>query len=284
MTYRLLIFGLGYVGQAVAAAARAAGWTVAGTVRELSGDDGPIPFGAADDAVHGATHVLITTAPEASGDPVLARYRAAIAAAPNLKWVGYLSTTGVYGDRGGEWVCEGDAPRPGNERSRRRLDAERQWQNVANGRVALDLFRLAGIYGPGRSPLDDILAGHARRIVKHGHVFNRIHRDDIVRAVMAAMRQPREPGPRVLHLADAEPVEQATVVEEAARLLDIPPPRPIPFERAILTMSSMARSFWEENRRVSSGATLRQLELAWRYPSYREGLRATVRNHISQEG
>ena len=143
-------------------------------------------------------------------------------------------------------------------------------------RNAVDLFRLAGIYGPGRSALDDLRAGTARRIVKAGHAFGRIHRDDIARAVLAAMRQPRPPGSRVLNLADNAPEETARVLEEAARLLGIDPPPEIPFAEAWKTMSPMARSFWAENRKVSSRRTQQALGLRWRYPTYREGLRAIL--------
>ncbi len=219
--------------------------------------------------------MLSTVPPDASGDPVLSRYADAIAGAPRLRWIGYLSTTGVYGDRGGAWVDETTQPMPMSDRSRRRLVAEQAWRRVADHR-AIDIFRLAGIYGPGRSALDDVRAGSARRIVRPGHAFGRIHRDDIVRAVLAAMRQDRADGVRVLNMADDEPAENAAVVEEAARLLGVPPPDAVPFERAFTTMSPMARSFWSENRKVSSVLTQQALGLRWLYPSYREGLRAIL--------
>jgi len=263
----LLLFGVGYVGAAVARAAEAAGFTVAGITRAA--------FGSAGGEVGRATHLLSTVPPDGAGDPVLVRYADAIAAAPALRWIGYLSTTGVYGDRGGGWVDEDTEPAPGSERSRRRLAAEAGWRRFADRR-AVDLFRLAGIYGPGRSAFDDLRAGTARRVVRPGHTFGRIHRDDIVRAVMAAMRQPRDGGVRVLHLADDAPAESAEVMAEAARLLGIAAPVPVPFEQACVTMSPMARSFWAEDRKVSSRRTQQELGLRWRYPSYREGLCAIL--------
>jgi nucleoside-diphosphate-sugar epimerase len=144
------------------------------------------------------------------------------------------------------------------------------------GRVAVDLLRVAGIYGPGRSALDDLRQGRARRVSKPGHVFGRIHRDDIARAVLAAACQDRSPGVRVLHLSDDEPAETADVAAEAARLLGIPPPPLRSYAEAEAGMSEMARSFWAENRRVSSAWTQQALGLRWRYPSYREGLAAIL--------
>jgi len=198
-----------------------------------------------------------------------------IAAAPHLWWIGYLSTTGVYGDRGGGWVDETSEPAPTSERSGRRLSAEMAWRCFAD-RCAVDVFRLAGIYGPGRSAFDDLRARTARRVAKPGHTFGRIHRDDIAQAVLAAMGRRRPGGPRVLNLTDDEPAESAEVMAEAARLLGVAAPELVPFEQAFGTMSPMARSFWAENRKVCSRRTQRQLGLRWRYPTYREGLRGIL--------
>ncbi|HET8997800.1 MAG TPA: SDR family oxidoreductase [Acetobacteraceae bacterium] len=270
----LLIFGLGYTGRAVAALARANGIAVCGTSRE-SAADGGIAFQQAGEAVAQATHLLSTAPPDASGDPVLARYAAQIEAAPALRWIGYLSSTVVYGDRAGGWVDEDTPPQPSQERGQRRLDAELAWSRFA-GRRAVDVFRLAGIYGPGRSAFDDLRAGRARRIAKPGHAFGRIHRDDITRAVLAAMRQQRPPGTRILNLNDDEPAETSAVIAEAAHLLGIAPPTEIPFAQALPGMSPMARSFWVENRKVASRKTQAALGISWRYPTYREGLRAIL--------
>ena len=274
----LLIFGLGYTGHAVAAAARARGMAVLGTVRSGHGP-GTVPFDAAAEAIGRATHLLITAPPDAGGDPVLARHQPAIrAASGRLCWIGYLSSTVVYGDRDGGWVDEDTPPAPSGPRGERRLAAERAWAALAatmDQPPALDLFRLAGIYGPGRSAFDDLRAGTARRVLKPGHAFGRIHRADIARAVLAAIdRPPTGAAPRVLNLADDTPAESAVVIEEAARLLGMPPPPAVPFAVAEAAMSPMARSFWAENRRIASRKTQAALGIGWRYPSYREGLAA----------
>lgn len=250
------------MGSAVARAAAADGFVVTETIEQ-------------------ATHLLSTAPPGEAGDPILLRHSAAIAAAPLLRWIGYLSTTGVYGDRDGGWVDEDTEPRPMSDRSRWRLAAEEAWRRLAE-QCALDLFRLAGIYGPGRSAFDDLRAGTARRVIRPGHTFGRIHRDDIVRAVVAAMRQERAPGVRVLNLADDEPAESAAVVEEAARLMGIAPPDAVPYETAVASMSPMARSFWAEQRKVSSRRTQQALGISWRYPTYREGLRAILTEETGQ--
>jgi nucleoside-diphosphate-sugar epimerase len=276
MTVQLLIFGLGYVGKAVADEARASGIDVTGTSR--SGPEAPGIVRPEDvpGLLSGTTHLMITAAPGEGGDPLLALpgAEAALAAGP-LRWIGYLSTTGVYGDRGGDWVNEATAPAPGSERARRRVTAEEAWSRYAD-RCAVDVFRLAGIYGPGRSALDDVRAGRARRIIKPGHCFGRIHRDDIVQAVMAAIAQNPPPGRRVFNLSDDEPAETALVIAEAAALTGAPLPPAVPFEQAWEAMSPMAESFWAENRKVGNAATKAALGIAWRYPSYREGLRAIL--------
>ncbi|MBW8269032.1 Rossmann-fold NAD(P)-binding domain-containing protein [Caldovatus aquaticus] len=291
----LLVCGLGYAGMAVAREATARGWRVAGTVRDPHAARRGAPegvrvvaFGAAAPAFAAATHLLVTAPPGEAGDPVIAAHRAAILAAPRLRWIGYLSTTGVYGDRGGGEVDEATPPAPAQPRSRRRLAAEEAWRALAAeapGRPALDLFRTGGIYGPGRSVFAALRAGTARRIVKPGHAFARIHRDDLARAVAAAAGQPAEPGRvRVLHLVDDEPAENAAVVEEAARLLGLPPPPAVPFAEAAPGMSPEALSFWAENRRVANARTKAALGLAWRYPGYREGLRAILAAEAVADG
>ncbi len=274
MDRRILVFGNGYTGAAIARAAAAAGLPVSVTSRAPA-SAGVIAFTDAGEAIARATHIVVTAPPGSRGDPVLAAYEADIRAAPLLRWVGYLSTTGVYGDRGGAWVDEASDVAPGSDRARRRVAAEVAWR-AACGRVALDLFRTAGIYGPGRSAFDDLRAGRARRMSKPGHEFGRIHRDDIAEAVMAAIRQPLQPGVRVLHLADDLPAESADVVAEAARLLGVEPPEMRTYEELAPGMTDMARSFWAENRRVASRATQATLGRAWTYPTYREGLRAIL--------
>ena len=234
-----------------------------------------ISFAASLPAIAAATHILETAAPDAPGDPALAAHADALATAPALRWAGMLSTTGVYGDRGGGWVDETTPPAPTGPRGTKRLEAEQQW-SAAFARCAVDLFRVAGIYGPGRSPFAEIRAGRGRRVDKPGHRFGRIHRDDIAQAVLAAMAQDRAPAVRVLNLNDDLPVESAEATAEAARLLGLPPPPLVPFETALRDMSPMGRSFWAENRQVASRITQAALGIRWRYPTYREGLRAIL--------
>lgn len=280
----LLVIGLGYAGQAAACRAASEGWSVTGTKRQ----PGPLPplagvqviaFAEAGDAIARASHLLVTAQPGEAGDPVLAAHGPAIAAAlaaGSLGWIGYISTTGVYGDRGGADVDEATPPAPGQPRTRRRLEAEEAWRTMAEGRAALDILRAGGIYGPRNSVFDELRAGTARHVVKPGHLFSRIHRDDIARACCAAMAEARPPGTRVLHLVDDLPVESAVVVKAAAAMLGIAPPPPVPFEQALPKMTEMARSFWSENRRVTNAATKAALGIQWLYPSWREGLAAIL--------
>jgi len=268
---RLHIFGLGYCGTVIGNAARAAGFAVSATTRHVH--DGT--------ALQAATHVLSTVPPDASSDPILAEHASAIATAPGLRWIGYLSSTVVYGDRGGGWVDEDTPPAPTGTRGHRRLVAENAWSHFAD-RHGVDIFRLAGIYGPRRSVFDGLRAGRARCIIKPGHAFGRVHRDDIVRAAMAAMLRSRTSGVRIFNLTDDEPAESAAVVEEAARLLGVPPPPRIEFDVAARNMSPMALSFWAENRRVTSCKTQAALGLVWRYPNYREGLHAILAEERQQ--
>jgi nucleoside-diphosphate-sugar epimerase len=271
----LLIFGLGYCGRAVANAVPE--FSVTGTSRSAGA---VLPFDAAEPAIANATHIMVTVPPDTDGDPVLKGYADAIADAPALRWIGYLSSTVVYGDRGGAWVDEDTSPAPSQPRGQRRLDAELAWSRFAEHR-AVDIFRLGGIYGTGRSTFDDLRAGKARRMVKPGHQFSRIHRDDIAHAVAAALRQTLTPGLRVLNLVDDVPSESAAVVTEAARLMGVPLPPEIAFADAFPTMSPMARSFWSENRKISSRKTQQVLGLRWLYPSFREGLAAIWREENS---
>jgi nucleoside-diphosphate-sugar epimerase len=276
---RLLVFGLGYTGTAIGLAAAAGGYDVTATSRQPSPAAPPgitvIPFERAEAAVAVATHCVLTAAPDAAGDPVLARYGEAIASAPDLRWIGYLSSTGVYGDRGGAWVDEASAPAPTSRRATARLAAEEAWEAAAAARGApVDIIRLAGIYGPGRSPFDDLRAGRARRIDKPGHAFGRIHREDIAEGTLAAMRQADGlSGTRVLNFNDDLPAEPAAVVEEAARLLGVEPPPLAPFAEAAAGMTPMGRSFWAESRRVGSAWTQAALGRVWRFPTFHEGLR-----------
>ena len=211
-----------------------------------------------------------------TGDPVLAAYGPALRAAPSLRWVGYLSTIGVYGDLQGAWADEDTPAEPDTERGVARIEAEAAWTAFCRERrLPLDIFRLAGIYGPGRNPLDRVRRGNAHRILKPGQVFNRIHVDDIAQTVAAAIRQEREqPGTRLFNLADDEPAPPQDVILYAAELIGAPPPPEVPFESAAL--SPMARSFYEGNKRLRNDKVKRELGIALKYPTYREGLRALL--------
>lgn len=274
---RLFCFGLGYSADGLAARLRAAGWSVAGTTRSAAKRDAlaargieafafdgraPLP----DRALAGATHVLVSVPPEASGDVVLRQHAADFR---HAKWIGYLSTTGVYGDHGGAWVDERTPPSPQSPRSHWRAAAEAAW--LATG-LPVEVFRLAGIYGPGRSQFDDLRAGRARRIVKAGHLFSRIHVDDIAGVLEASMLRPHAGA--VYNVCDDEPAASAEVVEFAASLLGVAPPPPIALEQAEL--SPMAASFWADNKRVRNDRMKRDLEFSLLYPTYREGLRAVL--------
>jgi len=283
MKPHLLIAGLGYSGTAIARAALAAGMNVTATKRDPgrdpAGKSAPegitlIPFAEAGRAIAAATHLIVTAAPTEAGDPVLTQHRQALNHAPHLRWIGYCSTTGIYGDHGGGTVDETTTPTPGNDRTRRRITAEAAWAAYSNRR-AVDILRLAGIYGPGRSVLDDLRDGTARRIDKPNHKFSRIHVNDIAHGTMAAI-ETATTGTRILNFSDDEPAPSATVIAYAAHLLGITPPPPIPFDEARRTMSPMALSFWSENRVVLNHITKSSLRLSWLYPTYREGLAAIL--------
>jgi nucleoside-diphosphate-sugar epimerase len=279
----LFCFGLGYTALALARALKAQGWRVTGSFRDAAHAeearalgleivifDRAHPIADIDARLAGATHLLSSVPPDETGDPVLAVHGTAIArAAPHLAWIGYLSTTGVYGDRRGGWVDESSALTPTGARGRRRLEAETAW--LALPRPA-HLFRLAGIYGPGRSALDTVRAGKARRVVKPGQVFSRIHRDDIVQVLLASIARPN-PG-AAYNVCDDDAADPAEVITHACRLLNVTPPPEVPFEAAQL--SPMARSFYDDNKRVRNDRIKRELGVTLKYPDYRAGLAALL--------
>jgi nucleoside-diphosphate-sugar epimerase len=281
---RLFCFGLGYTALALARRLMAEGWSIAGTTRaaakqaqlraqgfEVHSFERDRPLEDPVRALAGATHVLISIAPDAAGDPVLDHHLADLQRCATLDWAGYLGTTGVYGDRSGAWVSESDAVAPTMPRTRRRAAAEVRWR--ASGLPA-HVFRLAGIYGPGpgRNALDAVRAGTARRIVKPGQVFGRVHVDDIVAALCASMAGPN-PG-AVYNVADDEPAPPQDVIAFACRLLGVAPPPEVPYDEAEL--SPMARSFYADNRRVCNARIKDELGVSLRYPTYRDGLRAIL--------
>lgn len=281
---RLFCFGLGYSARALAARLAAQGWRIAGTCRseearkalaaegiEAFPFDRDRPLADAAATLRGTSHLLSSVPPDAAGDPVLDRYFFDIARLEELDWAGYLSSTAVYGDSGGDWVDESVAPRPGTLRGKRRLAAERRWLDLWQGfGVPVHIFRLAGIYGPGRSAVDQVRAGEARRIVKPGHYFSRIHVEDIARCLEASIERPN-PG-AAYNVCDDLPAPSDAVIGFACSLLGRAPPPAIPFERAEL--SDMARSFYAENRRIANRRIKEELGVTLAYPDYRAGLRA----------
>jgi nucleoside-diphosphate-sugar epimerase len=215
---------------------------------------------------------LVSVPPDENGDPVLRACGDVLAHAQRLRSIVYLSTIGVYGDRGGEWVDEATPPQPGAARSRERLAAEQAWLDFgARHNVAVAILRLAGIYGPGQNALVQIARGTARRIVKPGQVFNRIHVGDIAQAIDAAFTRRAS---RIFNVADDAPTPPADPIVFAAQLMGVAPPPEIPFEQVAPSMSAMALSFWQECRRIKNDKLKRELGVSLRYPTYREGLRA----------
>lgn len=275
---RLLCFGLGYSARALARRLTAEGWTARGTVRDALAREPKVrrferghPLDPADFA--GVSHILVSVPPDEAGDPVCDVHGDDIAALPGLAWLGYLSTTSVYGDRGGGWVDETAELRPSGVRGRRRVAAEAAWLDLCRRcGVPVHIFRLAGIYGPGRSPFDALRAGRARRVSRPAQVFSRIHVDDLAAALAASIAQPR-PG-AIYNVCDDAPAAPADVIAFAAELLGIPAPPLVPFEAAAL--SPIARSFWDDNKRVSNALIKRELGVALRYSDYRSGLRAIL--------
>jgi nucleoside-diphosphate-sugar epimerase len=281
MTGRLFIFGLGFSGLEIAKLARSRGWHVGGTCTQpekagelrAEGIDALVFDGTSavpSDALAAASHILCTIAPGATGDPALHQCADLLG---DAHWLGYLSTTGVYGDHGGAWVDESTPAVPRQPRSIERLAAERAWQALGQKTgTAVDVFRLPGIYGPGRSPIDQVKAGTAKRIDKPGQVFSRIHVADLAQAVMVATTH-GGPG-AIYNIADDLPASSAEVMAYACELLGVAPPALLSWEQVAPTMTAMARSFYAENRRVRNERMKRELGVGLLYPTYREGLKA----------
>jgi len=282
MSPSLFCFGLGYTALALARRLQAEGWRITGTCHEAARQeelarlgieawifDRNRPLADPAAALATCTHLLSSVPPDDAGDPVLEVHRSAIAARRDLPWAGYLSTTGVYGDRLGGWVDETSELRPTGPRGRHRVAAEAAWSALG---VPVHIFRLAGIYGPGRSAFDALRAGRAQRIDKPGQVFSRIHRDDIVQVLRASMTRPRAGG--IYNLCDDDPAAPADVVAYAASLLGLAPPPLVPFGEAKL--SEMARSFYDDNKRVRNDRIKQELGVRLTYPDYRAGLAAIL--------
>lgn len=283
---RLLCFGFGFTATALARRLVRADWAIAGTSTTAEGAarlaglgaeglvfDGASPGVGVAAALAEATHVLNSIPPGNGADPVLLRHAMDIAASPTIRWIGYLSTVGIYGDHQGGPVDETTPPSPISERGRKRLAAEQAWLYLGQrSGKQVQVFRLPGIYGPGRSALDTVRAGKARRLVKPGQVFNRIHVDDIAAALALAMEGRGHHS--VYNISDDEPCPPQDVVTHACRLLGVEPPPEAAFDAA--TLSPMAASFYGESKRVSSARA--KADLGWRprYPNYREGLAALL--------
>lgn len=274
---RLFVFGLGYSAGALAKAMVTNAAWVGGTVRsadkvvghgvEVIRWDGTAASTQVAHALATATHAVVSIPPGVS-DPVLAHWGEAIRTAQELQWIGYLSTVGVYGDYGGAWVSERTTPHPRSARAVQRLATEKAWAKLAAElNVPLAIFRLAGIYGPGRNALVNLAEGKAHRIVKPGQVFNRIHVEDIVATLTTTIV--RVTG-GIFNVSDDEPAPPQDVVAYAASLMGIDPPAEIPFAEADL--SPMARSFYGDNKRVANALIKRELGIRLRFPTYREGL------------
>ncbi len=268
----LFCFGLGFTAATLKRRLAAQGWRVTGTSR--SGDDGSLAFDGTKplprSAFEGITHLLVSAPPGEAGDPILNCHAQDLARlARSLRWAGYLSTTGVYGDRGGDWVDETSPLEPTTARGKRRLAAETAWRDL---RLPLHIFRLAGIYGPGRNQLVSLRDGTAKRIVKPGQIFSRIHVEDIAGVLEASIARPN-PG-QAYNVCDDEPCPPQDVVAFAAMLLEMPPPPETAFDDAEL--SPMARSFYAESKRVSNRRIKDELGYRLIYPTYREGLTALL--------
>lgn len=283
----LLCLGLGYSAKALAERLLRKKWRITGTSRSAEGAaaigalgyDALVFNGAKPlppHAFEAVSHIVVSIPPDAVGDPVLRHHAKDLAErARHIEWFAYLSTTGVYGDHGGGWVSEDSALTPNTERGHRRLDAESGWLALHHQHgLPVHLFRLAGIYGPGRNQLVSVLNGTAKRILKPGQVFSRVHVDDIAGVLEASMARPN-PG-AAYNVCDDEPCPPQDVVAYAAKLLGLPPPGPVAFEDARL--SPMARSFYADSKRVSNARIKKELAVRLRYPSYREGLAALLQD------
>lgn len=284
---RLFCFGYGYTCDYLGhALMEEGGWQVAGTTRDSNKRaslkkrgidahlfDYEIPLADPGHILKDVTHLLISTPPDDHGGPTYRMHEEDIVRMPNLKWMGYLSTIGVYGDRDGGWVDETAQVQPSTRRGTRRASAEKQWMDLAReNNLPLHTFRIAGIYGPGRSALDSIRAGVARRIDKPGHAFNRIHVEDIVNVLRASIAKPN-PG-SIYNVADDDPVPSHVVIDYACQLLKRPSPPLIPFDK--VDLAPITRSFYSDNKRIKNDKIKNELGVTLKYPSYKEGLKACL--------
>ncbi|SMP04088.1 SDR family oxidoreductase [Shimia sagamensis] len=284
MTKTLLSLGHGYTAQALATRLLPQGWTILGTYRDPAQEaelraqgitplQWPIDF---ETALKDVTHVLTSIRPDKDGDPVLRLGNDALQkAAPNLEWLGYLSTTGVYGDMDGDWVDEDTPLDPGGHRGKMRVLAEAEWQALPD--LPLHIFRLAGIYGPGRGPFAKLRNGTARRIIKKNQVFSRAHVDDIAQVLEASIKAPH--AGQIYNVCDDTPAPPQDILAYAAELLGMAPPPEIPFEEA--EMSPMARSFYSDSKRVRNNRIKAELGVVLKYPNYQDALKAMLQDETA---
>ena len=274
----LLCFGFGFSARALAQKLDTNEWRITGTSRSAEsaeaiqalGFDGII-FDELKSIPESVTHIVSSVPPSDQGDPILLRFGGELAKrAKYLDWVGYLSTTGVYGDRGGAMVDEDSDLQPNTDRGHRRVSAEAAWTAIPN--LPLHIFRLAGIYGPGRNALESVKSGKAQRVIKAGQIFSRIHVDDIAGVLLASIKNPN-PG-RIYNLADDEACPPQDVIAYAAELLGVAPPPEIAFEDAKL--SAMAKSFYADSKRVSNARIKSELGYELRFSNYRIGLQSLL--------
>lgn len=278
---RLLVLGHGYSAGFLTRLLVPQGWAVTGTTRDdparvAEAGATPLRWPGEEPAIRAeiarADAILISAGPDAEGDPALRDFADALAAA-SARWLGYLSTTGVYGDHQGGWVDETTPLTPATRRGQQRVAAEAAWQALATAHgLPLHIFRLAGIYGPGRGPFQKLREGTARRIVKPGQVFSRIHAEDIAQTLAASIARPN-PG-AIYNLCDDDPAPPEAVIAHAAALLGVPVPPAEDYATA--EMTPMARSFYAESKRVANDRIKRELGVQLRYPDYRSGLKALL--------
>ena len=273
---KLIIFGGGYSGQRIAKVGRNLGAKVLCSRRNKDSPGADFTFKTdqelSSEILEGATHVLSCIPPLLDGsDPVLSRVKSQLLNSKKLRWVGYLSTTGVYGDKKGAWVNENTTPNPQQKRSIRRLSCEKQWIET---KLPIQIFRLPGIYGPGRSAFETLLHGTSKMIDKPGQVFSRIHVDDIAGAVLFLMNLHAQGiNPQIVNIADNLPTSNIEVISFAAKIAKKSLPSTLPFDTAKDTMSPMALSFWQENRRVDNKLLCEKLGYNLIYPDFRSGLK-----------
>ncbi|SHH47625.1 SDR family oxidoreductase [Cognatishimia maritima] len=279
MTKTLLSLGHGLSAQTLTKHLHADGWRVIGTTRKAdkaerlrAGGVEPLLWPCdLTEVLPQVRHVLVSAAPDADGDPMLRHAGDLIAkAAPHLEWVGYLSTTGVYGDHDGGWVDEESELDPATVRGQRRVKAEQEWLAIPG--LPVHVFRLAGIYGPGRGPFAKLRRGVAHRVIKKNQIFSRIHVDDIAQVLAASIAQPN-PG-RIYNVCDDDPQPPEVVIEYAAELLGMSPPPAVPFEEA--DMSPMARSFYSDSKRVRNDRIKDELGVTLKYPDFKSALKAML--------